>query len=81
MAATHTLTFLCKSLTTHPPSIPLPPHPRGSRFFQDADTDDRQSKPWFFSWTFAVSSVTIVSGCLAERTQLVAYPALTVGHV
>lgn len=31
-------------------------------------------KPWFYSYTFAISTVTIVSGCLAERTNLVAYP-------
>jgi hypothetical protein len=33
---------------------------------------------WFFSWTFAVSTVTIVSGCLAERTSLITYPIITV---
>ena len=34
-------------------------------------------KPWFFSFTFALSTVTVVSGCLAERTSLIAYPLMT----
>lgn len=36
------------------------------------------SRPWFFSWTFCVAACTIVSGCLAERTRLLVYPAFTV---
>eukprot|EP00877_Chromochloris_zofingiensis_P005647 jgi/Chrzof1/15083/Cz09g26170.t1 len=36
------------------------------------------TRPWFFSWTFAVACCTIVSGCLAERTRLIAYPVYTV---
>lgn len=35
------------------------------------------NRPWFFSATFAMATVTIVSGCLAERTRLVAYPVFT----
>ena len=35
------------------------------------------ARPWFFSLTFALAAVTIVSGCLAERTRLPAYPAFT----
>lgn len=35
-------------------------------------------KPWFFTFTFALSCITIASGCLAERTQLLAYPTYTV---
>eukprot|EP00877_Chromochloris_zofingiensis_P014423 jgi/Chrzof1/9234/Cz03g40260.t1 len=36
-----------------------------------------QSRPWFFSWTFAVACVTIVGGSLTERTKLAAYPITT----
>lgn len=36
------------------------------------------SRPWFLSFTFAVACCVIVSGCLAERTRLVVYPAYTV---
>jgi len=34
--------------------------------------------PWFFTFTFALATVTIVSGCLAERTNLVVYPIYTI---
>jgi ammonia channel protein AmtB len=34
-------------------------------------------RPWFFSWTFAIAACTITSGSLAERTALLAYPAIT----
>ena len=37
----------------------------------------QQQRPWFFSWTFCVAACTIASGCLAERTRLVVYPAFT----
>ncbi|GFR48426.1 hypothetical protein Agub_g10322, partial [Astrephomene gubernaculifera] len=46
-----------------------------SHFFSDGE--DPGSKPWFFTWTFCLSSVTIASGCLAERTHLFVYPAYT----
>ncbi|KAG2496659.1 hypothetical protein HYH03_005479 [Edaphochlamys debaryana] len=36
------------------------------------------AKLWFYSWTFCLSTVTIVSGCLAERTALLVYPIFTV---
>jgi len=44
-------------------------------FFEAGDGD--ATRPWFFSWTFAVAACTIVSGCLAERTRLAVYPAFT----
>lgn len=47
-----------------------------SHFFFEAGAVS--SRPWFFSWTFCVAACTIVSGCLAERTQLAVYPAFTV---
>ncbi|GIL81282.1 hypothetical protein Vretimale_1094 [Volvox reticuliferus] len=46
-----------------------------SHFFSDGETFD--SKPWFFTWAFCLSSVTIASGCLAERTHLFVYPVYT----
>ncbi|EFJ47052.1 hypothetical protein VOLCADRAFT_92451 [Volvox carteri f. nagariensis] len=46
-----------------------------SHFFSDGETFD--SKPWFFTWTFCLSAVTIASGCLAERTHLFVYPVYT----
>ncbi|PNW75546.1 hypothetical protein CHLRE_12g531000v5 [Chlamydomonas reinhardtii] len=47
-----------------------------SGFFHDGGLG--AAKLWFYSWTFCLSTVTIVSGCLAERTSLVAYPVFTV---
>jgi hypothetical protein len=41
-------------------------------FLEDSGVD--ADRPWFFSWTFCVACVTIVSGCLAERTRFAAYP-------
>lgn len=35
-------------------------------------------KPWFFTFSFALATVSIVSGCLAERTNLMAYPIVTI---
>eukprot|EP00201_Polytomella_parva_P008608 CAMPEP_0175067698 /NCGR_PEP_ID=MMETSP0052_2-20121109/17249_1 /TAXON_ID=51329 ORGANISM="Polytomella parva, Strain SAG 63-3" /NCGR_SAMPLE_ID=MMETSP0052_2 /ASSEMBLY_ACC=CAM_ASM_000194 /LENGTH=388 /DNA_ID=CAMNT_0016334621 /DNA_START=335 /DNA_END=1497 /DNA_ORIENTATION=+ len=35
------------------------------------------NKPWFYSYVFAITTVTIASGCLAERTDLLAYPIYT----
>lgn len=35
-------------------------------------------RPWLMSAVFAMVCVSIVGGCLAERTQLVAYPVYTV---
>ncbi|KAG2499743.1 hypothetical protein HYH03_002676 [Edaphochlamys debaryana] len=46
-----------------------------SRFFSDGETYG--GKPWFFTWTFCLSTVTIASGCLAERTNLFVYPVYT----
>ncbi|KAI8471943.1 MAG: putative ammonium transporter [Monoraphidium minutum] len=46
-----------------------------THFFFEAE--GQASRPWFFSWTFCVAACTIVSGCLAERTRLVVYPAFT----
>lgn len=37
-----------------------------------------ESKPWFFTFGFALATVSIVSGCLAERTNFLAYPLLTI---
>mmetsp|Transcript_4902 Transcript_4902/g.8523 ORF Transcript_4902/g.8523 Transcript_4902/m.8523 type:complete len:455 (-) Transcript_4902:1366-2730(-) len=45
-----------------------------SRFFQDSVDI---TTPWFFSLTFALSTATIVSGCMAERTSLAIYPTIT----
>lgn len=62
---THTLTA----------SAHQPRPPRISNFFTDGET--LRTKPWFFTWTFALSCVTIASGCLAERTHLFVYPVYT----
>jgi ammonia channel protein AmtB len=51
---------------------------RRSGFFYGAPTLDFQQRPWFLSFTFAVACCVIVSGCLAERTRLLVYPAYTV---
>ena len=45
-------------------------------FFLENSEEDAD-RPWFFSWTFCVACVTIVSGCLAERTRFIAYPIYT----
>lgn len=51
---------------------------RTSQFFYEGDNlHDKAIRPWFFSWTFCIAACTIISGCLAERTALVAYPAAT----
>lgn len=69
-------------VTTNPSSPskkPLSPPPAlhsTSGFFHDGGLG--AAKLWFYSWTFCLSTVTIVSGCLAERTSLVAYPVFTV---
>ncbi|GFR44048.1 hypothetical protein Agub_g5208 [Astrephomene gubernaculifera] len=47
-----------------------------SGFFHDGGINV-STRNWFYSWTFCLSTVTIVSGCLAERTALVSYPAVT----
>lgn len=39
---------------------------------------DGQHKSWFFTWTYALATASIVNGCLAERTNLLAYPIITV---
>eukprot|EP00775_Hariotina_reticulata_P005136 gene5136-5376_t len=49
-----------------------------SGFFAGAPTAGVQQRPWFLSFTFAVACCVIVSGCLAERTRLLVYPAYTV---
>lgn len=60
----------------------LPPAYRINGFFTETGTDpntedvSNATRPWFFTWTFALSTVSIVSGCLAERTALTAYPLL-----
>jgi Amt family ammonium transporter len=46
-------------------------------FYEGSSTFDKSTRPWFFSWTFCIASCTIISGCLAERTALSAYPVAT----
>lgn len=46
-------------------------------FYEGGSTYDKQNRPWFFSWTFCIAACTIISGCLAERTALAAYPVAT----
>jgi len=50
------------------------PH-RASDFFYQAEVTS--NRPWFFSFAFLVATVSIASGCLAERTNLVVYPLYT----
>lgn len=60
------------------PTFLLASSPR-RRYTNFAFTGDGEtSRTWFFSFTFALVCVTIVSGSLAERTHLAAYPAITV---
>lgn len=66
---------LLASLLTSP-SFLLPSR-RLSNFAIDGNTETPKGS-WFFSFTFALVCVTIVSGSLAERTHLMAYPAITV---
>lgn len=49
---------------------------RYSGFFTEGGFSS-SSRPWFLSFTFAVACCVIVSGCLAERTRLLVYPAYT----
>lgn len=37
-----------------------------------------EGRGWFFTFGFALATVSIISGCLAERTNLIAYPILTI---
>lgn len=51
---------------------------RTTQFFYEGEfLEDKYTRPWFFSWTFCIAACTIISGCLAERTALAAYPAAT----
>lgn len=63
-------------LRRSPPPPPNPPARSHTHFFFEAEGE--ATRPWFFSWTFCVAACTIVSGCLAERTRLLVYPAFTV---
>lgn len=44
-------------------------------FYNGSEASD---KPWFFSWAVALCCITVISGCLAERTRLSAYPLYTI---
>lgn len=46
-------------------------------FYEGQYTYDKAIRPWFFSWTFCIAACAIISGCLAERTALAAYPIAT----
>lgn len=51
---------------------------RTTQFFYEGEfLENKYTRPWFFSWTFCIAACTIISGCLAERTALAAYPAAT----
>jgi Amt family ammonium transporter len=39
---------------------------------------NNENKGWLFTFGFALATVSIISGCLAERTNLIAYPILTI---
>jgi hypothetical protein len=66
---------LCWHADTLPPSL----YPRSTShfFYEGGSLPDKSIRPWFFSWTFCIATCTIISGCLAERTALTAYPAAT----
>ena len=57
-------------------SYHCPPSPRNSLFAIEDESD--WPKPWFFTFSFALATVSIAGGCLAERTHLLAYPIVTV---
>lgn len=50
----------------------------GSDLFFGNDNGPEWVRSWFFSFTFALATVSIVSGCLAERTQIIVYPIVAV---
>lgn len=52
------------------------PTTRYTGFFSEGNATS-SNRPWFLSFTFAVACCVIVSGCLAERTRLLVYPAYT----
>ena len=44
-----------------------------SKFVSDGFAGSNDYRDWMFQWAFAGTAATIVSGCLAERTQIIAY--------
>ncbi len=49
-----------------------------SKFVGDSFSGSHDYRDWMFQWAFAGTAATIVSGCLAERTQIIAYLAYSV---
>ena len=44
-----------------------------SKFASEGFDGTNEYRDWMFQWAFAGTAATIVSGCLAERTQIIAY--------
>lgn len=50
----------------------------GGSKFTASDFSDTDYRDWLFQWAFSGTMITIVSGCMAERTRISGYMILTI---